>query len=263
MRGAMNRTALAIAAHPDDIEFFMAGTLLQLRRAGWAIHCCNLSSGSLGSTVMSMARTKTVRRAEAKAAAKLMGATWHPPIAHDLEILYTVPNIRRVAAVIRQVNPSVILTHPPQDYMEDHTETCRLTVTAAFAKTFPNYVTTPARPPAAGEVTIYHSMPHMLSDCYGRRVQPEAWVDVTAVMDEKRAALAAHRSQKQWLDETQGMDSYLKIMEGFAETMGKESGRFRWAEGWRRHLHAGFCAPDADPLREALGRSWRKNPRWR
>ena len=35
--------------------------------------------------------------------------------------------------------------------------------------------------------------------------------------------------------------------------VGRMSGRFRYAEGWRRHLHLGFCAPGADPLREALG----------
>ena len=46
-------SALAIAAHPDDIEFVMAGTLLQLREAGWEIHYFNLSSGNMGSTVMS------------------------------------------------------------------------------------------------------------------------------------------------------------------------------------------------------------------
>jgi len=258
----MNRTAIAIAAHPDDIEFHMAGTLLQLRRAGWEIHCFNLSSGSLGSTVMTKAKTRKVRRGEAREAARLMGAGWHPPISHDLEIAYTVANVRRVAAVIREVNPGVVLTHPPVDYMEDHTETCRLAVTAAFAKGFPNYRTTPPRVPAEGEVTLYHCMPHMLSDTYGRRVYPEAWVDVTGVMEEKTAALAAHQSQKQWLDETQGMDSYLKIMQGFCETMGKESGKFRWAEGWRRHLHAGYCREGADPLRDALGKAHRYNEAW-
>ncbi len=43
------QVAIAIAAHPDDIEFMMAGTLLLLREAGWEIHCLNLSSGNCGS----------------------------------------------------------------------------------------------------------------------------------------------------------------------------------------------------------------------
>lgn len=256
----MNRTALAIAAHPDDIEFSMAGTLLLLRDAGWAIHCMNLSTGSQGSAILTAARTRAVRRREAQEAARLMGAVWHPPVADDIEILYGVSLLRRVSAVVRKVNPSVVLTHPPQDYMEDHTETCRLAVTAAFSKNFPNYKSTPPTKPGTGEVTVYHCMPHMLCNPLGERVHPEAYVDISGVMDRKTDALAAHASQKKWLDDTQGMDSYLKTMQGFGATLGKESKGFGYAEGWRRHLFAGFCAEGADPLAEALGRKYKRRP---
>jgi LmbE family N-acetylglucosaminyl deacetylase len=44
------KNAIAIAAHPDDIELMMAGTLLLLKRAGYQIHYMNLASGNLGST---------------------------------------------------------------------------------------------------------------------------------------------------------------------------------------------------------------------
>ena len=54
---------IAIAAHPDDIEFVMAGTLLLLGEAGWEIHYLNLSTGNLGSTMMTPAETARVRRA--------------------------------------------------------------------------------------------------------------------------------------------------------------------------------------------------------
>lgn len=252
----MNCTALAIAAHPDDIEFWMAGTLVLLRQAGWEIHCLNVGTGSLGSMEMTAARTRVVRRVEAKRAAAVLGAVWHPPMADDLEILYSLPLLRKVAAVVRKVNPSVVLTHPPQDYMEDHTETCRLAVSAAFCRTFPNYESTPPAKPGTGDVTVYHCMPHMLCTPLGERVHPEAYVDVSSVMEEKTAALAAHVSQKEWLDETQGMDSYLKTMQEFAATLGRESKRFRYAEGWRRHLHAGFCAADANPLADVLGKKY-------
>ena len=124
-------SAIAIAAHPDDIEFCMAGTLLLLKRAGWEIHCLNLSSGNLGSVEYSSAKTRLVRRGEAKRAAKILGAHWHPPMCDDLEILYEVKTLRRLAAVIRDVKPAVVLTHSPQDYMEDHTNTSRLAVTAS------------------------------------------------------------------------------------------------------------------------------------
>jgi hypothetical protein len=49
------------------------------------------------------------------------------------------------------------------------------------------------------------------------------------------------------------MDSYLATMQGFMRTLGRESKKFRFAEGWTQHLHAGFCAEGADPLAEALG----------
>ena len=177
-------------------------------------------------------------------------------MADDMEILYGLPLLRKVAAVVRKVNPSVVLTHAPMDYMEDHMETCRLAVTAAFCKNFPNYKTTPPVKEGSGDVTVYHCMPHMMCDPLGARVHPEAYVDVTAVLDRKTAALAAHASQKQWLDDTQGMDSYLKTMQGFSATLGTESGKFEHAEGWRRHLYAGFCAENADPLAEALGNKY-------
>ena len=64
--------------------------------------------------------------------------------------------------------------------------------------------------------------------------------------------LAHHRSQKDWLDESQGMDSYLITMEDLDREVGAMSGRFAYAEGWRRRLHFGFCAEDADPLADAL-----------
>src|SRR5262245_11012632 len=128
------KTVIAIAAHPDDIEFYMAGTLLLLRRAGWEIHCLNLASGNCGSVKWKAARTRAVRRREAQGAARLLGAHWHPPLCDDLEILYDLRMLRRLGAVIREVKPAIVLTHSPQDYMEDHTNTCRLAVTAAFVR---------------------------------------------------------------------------------------------------------------------------------
>jgi hypothetical protein len=65
--------------------------------------------------------------------------------------------------------------------------------------------------------------------------------------------LAQHRSQKDWLDVSQGMDAYLITMEHLSAAVGRISGRFEHAEGWRRHSHLGFCAESADPLADALG----------
>jgi hypothetical protein len=69
--------------------------------------------------------------------------------------------------------------------------------------------------------------------------------------------LACHRTQKQWLDVSQGMDAYLAQMEQMCRQAGSMSGRFQCAEGWRRHLHLGLCAAGCDPLSELLrARCW-------
>jgi len=252
-------SAIAIAAHPDDIEFYMAGTLLLLQQAGWETHYLNLSSGNCGSTRLDGAATRRVRQAEARRAAGILGARWHAAFCDDLEILYDLPTLRRLAAVIREVKPRIVLTHSPQDYMEDHTNTCRLAVTAAFSRGMPNFRTTPSRRPVEGDVTVYHAMPHGLRDGLRRLVIPGGFVNTAAVHPIKRAALAAHTSQKTWLDASQGMDSYLRAMDKMSLAVGKMSGRFRHAEGWRRHLHLGFSAVDTDPLADVLGRNYRVN----
>ena len=256
------KTALAIAAHPDDIEFCMAGTLLQLRRTGWNIHYFNLASGNCGNAQMNAAQTRATRRREAMAAARSLCATFHPPLVDDLEIVYSVPLLRQVAAVIRQARPRVVLTHSPQDYMEDHMTTSRLAVTAAFARGMPNFRTRPARQAADHPVTVYHALPHGLRDGLRRSVMAGAYVNTAAVHDAKRATLACHHSQKDWLDVSQGMDSYLRAMDEFSLAVGRMSGRFKHAEGWRRHSHLGFCDANADPLAEALGKDYRVDKRY-
>ena len=149
-------SAIAIAAHPDDIEFVMAGTLLRLSEAGWETHYINLSTGNMGSTVMSAEDTARVREREAQAAAKVLGAKWYGPFCDDLSIFYTEENLRRLCSVIRQAKPSVILTHALADYMEDHMITARLAVTATFARGIPNYKSSPPQTPVLEPCTIYH-----------------------------------------------------------------------------------------------------------
>lgn len=253
------KTALAVGAHPDDIEFYMAGTLLRLRRAGWAIHYFNVANGCCGSQQTNPHRTAAIRRTEARRAARILGAHWHPSLCNDLEIFYELKLLRRVAAVIREVRPTIILTHSPVDYMEDHTNTCRLVVTAAFAHAMPNFRSVPARATADYDITLYHALPHSLRDPLRRPVIPELFVNTTAVIETQCAALAAHQSQQAWLDATQGLDSLSAKLRQVAGLVGKLSGRFRFAEGWRRHLHYGFSATEVDPLREALGRDCRVN----
>jgi len=244
--------ALAIVAHPDDVEFSAAGTLLLLREAGWETHLINVSGGDCGSLETGPEETRRIRAAEGRAAAAILGAVFHESLASDLCIFYEERLLRRLAAVVRRVAPRIVLTHAPADYMEDHMNTARLAVTAAFARGMPNFVTDPPVEPVAGDVVVYHALPHGLCDGLRRPVEPDLFVDTTGVQATKRRALAAHASQKAWLDATQGMDSYLDAADEMARAVGRMSGRFSCAEGWRRHLHYGLAAAADDPLSVAL-----------
>jgi LmbE family N-acetylglucosaminyl deacetylase len=245
--------AFAVVAHPDDIEFVMAGTLILLGQAGYELHYMNLANGCCGSLEYSAEHTAQMREREAIAAADGIGAVFHPSLVNDLEVYYERETLSRLAAVMREVAPEILLVHSPSDYMEDHMNTCRLAVTAAFARGIPNYATAPSRPPVEQPVTIYHAQPHGNRDALRKLVRPEIFVDIGGVLAQKTAALACHKSQKQWLDATQGLDSYLETMKDLMRQVGRMSGRFEYAEGWRRHLHFGFCDPQADPLNGALG----------
>jgi LmbE family N-acetylglucosaminyl deacetylase len=247
--------AIAIGAHPDDIEFHMAGTLLLLKQAGYEIHYLNLASGNCGSAEYNASTTRAVRGGEARAAAGILGACFHPSLVDDLEIIYSVELLRRVTAIIREVKPRILLTHSPQDYMEDHTNTCRLAVTAAFARGMSNFKTVPTRAAASGDVCVYHAMPHGLRDPLRRRVTPGVFVNTSSVQGTKRQALAAHQSQRAWLDVSQQLDSYVLAMEDMSLELGRMSKRFKHAEGWRRHLHLGFCGAESEALAEALGKN--------
>jgi len=246
-------SALAIFAHPDDIEFVAAGTLLQLKARGWEIHYLNLCSGNCGSVMMGPEETARKRLEEAREAARILGATFHAPICNDLELTYDIGLLRKVTAVVREARAAIVLTHSPVDYMEDHMFTSRLAATAAFNHCIPNFHSDPSREAYSHDVTVYHAMPHGLRDPLRKRVHAGAYVNATPVHATKRHALAAHESQKHWLDVSQGMDSYLISMDDASREVGRLSGTFEYAEGWRRHLHLGFSAADVDPLKDALG----------
>lgn len=246
---------MAIAAHPDDIEFSMTGTLLALRDLGWEVHYFNVSNGNVGSTVLDPVQTAEARLGEAKAACDLAGFIHHPPIVDDLHVAYETGQLAQVTSIIRAARPSVILTQSPDDYHEDHESACRLAAGAALCKSMKNAPCSPARPPYFGDIAVYHAMPHGLRDPMGKRIRSGLWVDIDGYVDAKRDLLACHKSQKEWLDATQGMDSYLRTMENLCLGMGGLSGAFKFAEGWRKRHLIGYAAdPSWDPLREALGK---------
>ena len=244
--------ALAMTAHPDDIEFMMSGTLLLLKQAGAEIHMCNLANGCYGSQVYSKDETARIRAGEAQASAQVAGAVWHPSLFDDTGIFYDAPSLAKVTAIVRQVKPDIVLTLSRYDYMEDHEYAARLTSSAVFNRCLPCYVTDPPVPSFNKPVAVYHSVPHVLMDMQRDPVVPEFVINVESVMHVKRAMLSQHVSQKEWLDATQGMGSYVESMAEVCRMLGSRYGGCAYAEGWRRHNHMGYCSQEFAPLETLL-----------
>lgn len=73
--------ALAVGAHPDDIEFMMAGTLLLLKEAGARIHMWNVANGCCGSDSHGRDELIAIRRREAAPRAAALSVTsWGRPV---------------------------------------------------------------------------------------------------------------------------------------------------------------------------------------
>jgi N-acetylglucosamine malate deacetylase 1 len=246
------KRVFALAAHPDDIEFLMAGTLLLLAQFGCEIHYMTIANGSCGSVRHDGDTTAAIRRQEAMAAAAHIPAIYHPPLVNDLEIFYDRQLLARVSSVVRSIQPDILLLHSPQDYMEDHTNACRLGVTAAFCRGMRNFPVDPPIEPYQMPVCVYHSQPHGHRDGLNQKILPEFAVNIDSVMPGKSAMLAEHASQQEWLDQSQGMNAYIQSMQDFAAEMAELAGGCRWAEGWRRHNPVGLCAADEDLMRTGL-----------
>jgi LmbE family N-acetylglucosaminyl deacetylase len=243
----------AIGCHPDDIEFMMGGTVLLLKERGCEVHYMNIANGSCGTQIYGKEEIIRIRRQEGLDAAGRMGAVYHESIADDLDVFYTQSLIAKVAATVREVRPDMILTLSLQDYMEDHMNAARIAVTAAFVRGMRNYAPDPPAPPFQKDTVLYHALPYGLTDMMRNPVVPEFYVDVGSVLEKKTEVLACHSSQRDWLDRSQGLDSYLIAMQEMSRKVGGMSGRFEYAEGWRRHSYLGYAATDIDPLRNALG----------
>lgn len=248
----MTKRVFAIAAHPDDVEFQMAGTLILLRQAGYEIHYMNVANGSCGTATHSKEDIIAIRKEEARAAAVSIGAVFHESLVDDFAIFYEPVLLARLAAIMRAVAPEILLLQSPQDYMEDHQNTVRLAVSAAFTMGMPNFQTQPPHEPVNQPVAIYHAQPHGNRDVLRRFIQPDIGVNITEVMAQKTRMLACHLTQKNWLDQSQGMDAYLHTMQGFAKEVGQMTGSFGYVEGWRKRLHLGFSGELFAPLEEAL-----------
>lgn len=233
--------ALAVMAHPDDVEILVGGSLFHLRTKGWELGIVTMTAGDCGSSTLSSEEISRVRYGEAKAAAEYLGAWYRCAGFRDVEVLLNADSIRIVVELLRQFQPQVVITHSPADYMLDHEETSRLTRAATFSMAMPLYHTCQVPPAevALSTPALYYADPVEGIDPMGERVYPHFYVDITETMDEKLKMLSHHSSQREWLRQHQGVDEYLIRTRQWSEQYGVECGA-NYAEGFRQHLGHGY-----------------------
>lgn len=248
-------TVLAIGAHPDDIEMGCAGTLAHLQEQGWSIAIACMTPGDKGSTRMAPDDIARIRRQEAKESAGLLGADFFCLEWRDLAIFYGDMSCKRTTALLRAVDPQLVLTHPPRDYLGDHEETSRIVRHACFAAPVRNYEV-PAFPertvpkPTSGIPHLYYYDPVESVDMFGERARASVIVDITDTIDLKERMLAKHESQRAWLRHQHGTEDALKQMRIWARSRGKQIDR-EYGEAFQQHV--GHAFPREDLLSGVLG----------
>jgi LmbE family N-acetylglucosaminyl deacetylase len=247
---------LAIHAHPDDIEFQCAGTLLQLKQLGCRISVATMTPGDCGSAEHTCDEIAAIRREEARQAAAILEAEYTCLEFRDLSIVFDNDCRRRVTEFLRRTAPDVILTAPPVDYMHDHEITSALIRDACFNASVPNYRTSQWDPaPATQRIPwLYFVDPIEGIDHFGNRQPSDFVVDVTQEFAKKLQSLACHTSQREWLRRQHGMDEYLEACKRWSGQRGREAG-VEFGEGFRQYK--GHPHPSSNVLLDLLGSSVR------
>lgn len=249
----MIRTALAILAHPDDAEFLCAGTLLRLRQEhSVVLHVATMTPGDCGSAEHSPDEIARIRRAEGRAAAEAIGATYHCAEERDLRVIYNEPSLEKVVRLINEVRPGIVFTHSPDDYHLDHEQTSKIVRAATFAAPIPNFLFgRHIHPPLEHIPHLFYCDPLEGKDAFGNPIVPAFRIDISAVIDGKARMLDCHESQRAWLRKHHGVDSLVESMKEWGATQGRAAG-VAYAEGFRQHL--GHSYPQNNILAELLGR---------
>ena len=183
--------ALAIAAHPDDVEFGCGATLAKWAASGCELHhliCTDGSKGTWDSQADTVALVLT-RQDEQREAARRLGATgevWFLG-AVDGELTSDLEMRREVAKVIRETRPDVVLGHDPWKRWRlhpDHRHAGFLTVEGIVAARDPFFFP---------ELGLERHRPDAL--LLFESEEPDHVEDVTGFTDHKIDALLAHESQ--------------------------------------------------------------------
>ena len=190
--------ALVVTAHPDDVDFGAAGTVARLTDAGATVTYCLVTDGQAGGFDHSIPRSQmsAIRREEQTKAAAEVGVTELFFLGHmDGEVEVCLDLRHEIARVIRQVQPTVVITQSPVRNIDrtaashpDHIATGEATMCAVYPDArnpfaFPELLTSGLEPWTVSEVWV---MGHE---------KPTDAVDITEQVERKLLALHHHRSQ--------------------------------------------------------------------
>jgi LmbE family N-acetylglucosaminyl deacetylase len=194
-----DRTALVVAAHPDDGDFGSAGYVAQLAGDGWQITFLVCTNGAKGTEDREMSRERLIalRRDEQREACRRMGVETVLFLDNeDGELTYDRAFLESIVRAIRTVRPHTVLTHDPTDVIirdsfinhPDHRATGTATLDAVYPTArdhlnFPEHLEEGLEP---------HKVRRLL--LWGTN-HPNFDVDITGVVDTKIHALTAHVTQ--------------------------------------------------------------------
>jgi len=223
------QTAMFIVAHPDDIEFGMAGTAAVWARAGARVLYVVITDGNVGSHEegMTAERLAEIRRAEQTAAGEVVGAECIYLGYHDGFLQPTLELRKDLVRLIRQHRPdAVVCLDPtnlfPSDNYINHPDH-RAAGQAALDAVFPAAEMTLLYPDLAAEGLVGHKVDNVFV-AFGER--SNHYVDITDTLPLKIDALKKHASQLgEW-------DPAPMVRQWAAET-GKKVG-FAYAEAYYR-----------------------------
>jgi bacillithiol biosynthesis deacetylase BshB1 len=177
----MSIDLLVFGPHPDDIEIGLGGTIARHTASGHSVGLCDLTEAELSSN-----GTREERRAEAAAAARVLGASWRENLGWPDGGMATTPELVRSAVeTIRRHRPRTIAIPYWKDRHPDHEAASRVLRVAAFRSALRRYET--GADPWRAEWLCYY----FIND--GAR--PSFVVDVSAHYARKREALDCYRSQ--------------------------------------------------------------------
>jgi 4-oxalomesaconate hydratase len=194
----MSRRLLAIGAHAADFVWRAGGALAVCARNGGTAGVIALSYGERGESGelwkeegQTVENVKRVRHAEGEAAAKALGASFTALDLGDYPLMIDGEALTKITDAIREFAPDVIVTHTDRDpFNPDHPQAYlavdRARGLASGAGVSSGFET--IKPPA---LLLFE--PHQPELC---NFTPTTFVDITPVIEAKRAAMAEMKAQK-------------------------------------------------------------------